>query len=117
VERERRLEEAARLKAAQAAARIESRDWREGELQQEFDIAAGFDRTAQEAGNAGLVPDWREVDLQKDFHFAAGFDRDDEDSGDGDDGPAPDGNEDSDGDDKGPGRPSFSRSSDPGPGS
>ena len=62
VKREQRLQEAARLEAAQAAARIESRNWREGELQQEFDTAAGFDRKVQEAGDEGLAPDWREGD-------------------------------------------------------
>jgi Relaxase/Mobilisation nuclease domain len=103
VMRQQRLQEVARLEAAQAAARIESRNWLEGDLQQEFDTAAGFDRYVEEAGDEGLTPDWREMDLQQEFHFAAGFDHDDEDSGDGDDGPAPDRNEDSHGNDKGPG--------------
>ena len=103
VRREQRLQEAARLEAAQAARRIEYRSWDAGELQEEFDTAAGFDRNVEEAGDEGLAPDWREVELQQEFHFAAGFDRDDEDSGDGDDGFAPDGNDGSDGNDKDPG--------------
>jgi hypothetical protein len=103
VERERRLQEAARLEVAPAATQIESRTWREGELQQEFDTAAGFDRVVQETGEDRLAPDWRDGDLRRHFHTVAGFDRDDEDSGDGDDGFAPDGNDGSDGDEKGPG--------------
>jgi Relaxase/Mobilisation nuclease domain len=92
--RERRLQEAACL--------AESRDWEEGELQQEFDTAAGFDREVQETGDDALAPDWREGDLRQRFGTAAGLHRDDEDSGDGGDGPAPNGDEDSDGNDKGP---------------
>jgi uncharacterized sporulation protein YeaH/YhbH (DUF444 family) len=98
VRREQRLQE-----AAQAAVRFQSRDWREGDLQQEFDAAAGVDRKVQEAGDEGLAPDWRDGDLQQRFDTAADFHRDYEDSGDGDDGPAQDSDESSDDDDKGPG--------------
>ena len=74
----------------------------EGELQQKFDAAAGFDRKTQDAGDDGIAADWREGDLQQAFDAASGFDRDPP-NGDGDDGLAPDGNDGSDDDDKGPG--------------
>ena len=100
--KELRLQETARLEAAQAAARIESRNWREGELQQKFDAAAGFDRKTQDAGDDGIAADRREGDLQQAFDAASGFDRDAP-NGDDDGGLAPDGNDGSDDDDKGPG--------------
>jgi hypothetical protein len=103
VKREQRLQEAARLKAAQAATEIESRDWNEGELAQEFYAAAGFDSDGQEAGDDGIAPEWDEGELQRHFDMATGFDRHDEDSGDGDDGPAPDNNGGRSGNNRGPG--------------
>lgn len=99
--REQRLQEAARLEAEWAAKIAEARDWQEGELQEKFDAAAGFDRNAQGGGQDGSAPDWKVGDLQHEFDAASGFDRDARD-GEGV-GPGPGGNDGPDDNDDGPG--------------